>query len=85
MEILELYKTKNEYKPRYLAIRRALTYFCERNDICQLITAKDLTNIMKEYKFYLKNNKNLKKIVNEEIIDYWFFRFCSITLYGLSL
>ena len=70
MEILELYKTKNEYKPRYLSITRALAYFCERNDICQLITAKDLTNIMKEYKFYLNNNENLNKFVNEENIDY---------------
>ena len=41
MEILELYKTKNEYKPRYLSITRALAYFCERNEIFQLITAKD--------------------------------------------
>ena len=71
MEILELYKTKNEYKPRYLSITRALAYFCERNDICQLITANDLINIMKEYKFYLINNKALNRFVNEENNDYF--------------
>ena len=69
MEILELYKTKNEYKPKYLSITRAITYFCERNDISQLITVKDSNNIMKEYKIYLNNNKNLNKLVHEENKD----------------
>ena len=65
-EILDLYKNKNEYKPRKLSITRALAYYTNNNEVNDLIKYSSLKTIKDSYKKYIKEKMSLNEEYSSE-------------------
>lgn len=61
-DIIEIYKNNSEYKSPKISITRSLNYYSIKNMDINLITNKDITNIINDYKIYCESNNEANKI-----------------------
>ena len=53
LDVINLYKNKPVYKPHGLSITKILAWWCQNNEITDLLTKKDYNEIVNKYIKYL--------------------------------